>query len=564
MHSKETGATATQIWLHIHKKAAYFLLFWFLLNILQVSLTELTSDEGYYWFYAQHLQWGYYDHPPMIAAMIKAGTFLFPGELGVRFFNVVFSTAGLYFFFRLLPLHYQDRRTTLLVMLSAPLLHYLTFLFFPDGPLLFFSLLFLFAYKRFLEKQSAGNALLMGIALAFMAYSKYHGGLVLLLTVLANPKLIRSRYFYLSLFIAALFFLPHIWWQYSQQFPTLKYHLSGRTGNWSLRYVGEYLSQQLFAIGPGLIFIPFIAKTSSVFERTLKFIAIGTLAFFLFSSLKTFVHFHWTSIALFPLLYLAIRWYHELERKKWLKRLILPFVILFLLVRILLMVPLIPNMHVGEDYYHGRKHWAEEIATVAGAKPVFIPNNLREASLYAFYSGKQSVTLYHRPEKKSQYELWGYEDSLQGRDVLFVTKYPLTGSQLLPNTLGQTLYHQSIPSFRSFYTGIQIIPTITRQVGDSIEVKIEIKNFRKTPLLFDGEVNGESVSLMYSVERGKDIITTGILQPLEGTLATNETRQLKGVISITELKPGNYRLHFGIRSNLLPDAILSEGVDFHK
>jgi len=563
MHKKETETT-TQTWLGIHRNAAFFLLFWFLLNILQVSLTELTSDEGYYWFYAQHLQWGYYDHPPMIAAMIKAGSFLFPGELGVRFFNVVFSTAGLYLFFRLLPAHYQDRRTTLFVLLSAPLLHYLTFLVFPDGPLLFFSLLFLFAYKRFLEKESAGNALLMGIALAFMAYAKYHGGLVLLLTVLSNPKLLRSAYFYLALVVAAVFFLPHIWWQYSNDFPTLKYHLSGRTGNWSFRYVGEYLSQQLVAIGPGLIFIPFVAGTKSVFERTLKFIAIGTFAFFLFSSFKTFVHFHWTSIALFPLLYLAVQWYHDSKRKKLINRLLIPFVVLFLVVRILLMIPFIPNMHVGEDYYHGRKQWSTEIATLAGEKPVFMPNNLREASLYAFYSGKQSVTLYNRPEKKSQYELWGYEDSLQGREVLFVTKYPVSGSESFFNTLQQNLFQQTISSFHSFYNGIEIIPSITRQTGDSIEVALEIKNHRTRPLSFDSGLNSQRVGLAYSVENEKEIIATGVIRDLEGTLPVGGTQGQRGKVLIRELKQGDYRLFFGIRNGTLPDAILSKGIKFSK
>jgi hypothetical protein len=204
------------------RQAAFFLLFWFVLNLLHVSLMELTSDEGYYWFYAQHLQWGYYDHPPMIAAMIKFGSLIFPGELGVRFFNVVFSTAGLYLFFRLLPEQFRTTTKTFLILLSAPLLHYLTFIVFPDGPLLFFSLLFLFVYKQFLQKQSLLLALLMGVSLVLMAYSKYHGALVLLFTVLANPKLLKSRYFYFALLIAAVFFIPHVWWQYQNGFPTFR------------------------------------------------------------------------------------------------------------------------------------------------------------------------------------------------------------------------------------------------------------------------------------------------------------------------------------------------------
>ena len=41
------------------------------LNLLQAHFTELIFDEAYYWHYAQNMAWGYFDHPPMVALMIK-------------------------------------------------------------------------------------------------------------------------------------------------------------------------------------------------------------------------------------------------------------------------------------------------------------------------------------------------------------------------------------------------------------------------------------------------------------------------------------------------------------
>jgi hypothetical protein len=543
---------------------AFFLLFWFILNILQVSFNELTSDEGYYWFYAQHLQWGYYDHPPMIAAMIKAGSFLLPGELGVRLFNVVFSTAGLYLFFRLLPDTFKSTKKTYLVLLSAPLLHYLTFIVFPDGPLLFFSLAFLFLYKRFLEKETWPAALLMGTSLALMAYSKYHGALVLLFTILANPKLLKSGYFYFSLFIAALFFAPHIWWQYQNDFPTLKYHLSGRTGGWSFKHVGEYISQQIFAIGPGLIFLPFVTKPTDVFERTLTFIIVGTLSFFLVSSFKTFVHFHWTSIALFPLLYFAVAYYNNPQKNNLFKSLLIPFIVLFFVARILLMFPVIPGMHVGEDYYHGRSAWAKEIAAAAKRRPVFMPNNLREASLYSFYSGTQGVTLYTRPEKKSQYELWGYEDSLQGKEVFFLMKAPFKGSTALANPLHQNLHYATLPSFSSYYHGVVINATVTEGRKDTIEASVNIINHRSTPLQFSKGLNGETTTLVFSIEKEKRILKAEIIEHLSFTLLPSDNVNRKIKIPVQDVPSGNYLIYFGIRNGILPDAVLSEEASFTK
>lgn len=543
----------------------YFLGFWLLLNLLQIAFTELTSDEGYYWFYAQRLQWGYYDHPPLLAALIKAGNILFGGELGVRFFNVVLSTAGLGLFFTLIPDELRRSQKTYWVLLSAPLLHYLTFLVFPDGPLLFFSLLFLFVYKRFLAKENLVTALLFGLSLALMAYSKYHGALVLLFTVAANPRLLKSSYFYLSLIVASVMFFPHLWWQYKNDFPTFKYHLSGRTGTWSFKHVGEYVSQQIFAIGPGLIFIPFVVKTKDVFERTLKFIIIGTLLFFLVSSAKTFVHFHWTSVALYPLLYFAVRYYNRPEKKRLFNALILPFVVLFFVARLLLMLPLIPNMHVGEDYYHGRKDWANEIKTLARGNTVFMPDNLREASLYSFYSGQPGVTLYTHPEKKSQYELWGYEDSLQGKEVLFLSKYPDNGGKKI-SLLNKDFYYTVVPSFQSYYNGIAIKANIDAVTADTLKATLTLYNQRGKEISFGKGPGSTYVGISYSIEQNKNVLKADGVLPLTTAddLQPGTSRTKKVSVPISDIPKGNFEIYFGIRSGVLPDAVLSDEKKFTK
>lgn len=544
----------------------FFLLFWVVLNLLQAGLTELTSDEGYYWFYARHLQWGYYDHPPLVALLIKAGTVLLPGELGVRALNAVLSTAALYLFFTLLPDAWRQSRKTYLVLLSAPLLHYLAFLVFPDGPLLFSSLLFLVLYKRFLARPTVATALLLGLSLALMAYAKYHGALVLLFTVGANRRLLKSGRFYLALAVAALLFAPHLWWQYAQGFPTFKYHLSGRTDAWSFRYVGEYLSQQVVAIGPGLFFVAFVAKAGDVFERTLKAIVIGTFVFFLVSSFKTFVHFHWTSIAVYPLLYFAVRYYNDPGKRKLFNALVVPFVVLFFAVRLLLLLPLVPALHAGEDYYRGRKAWAGEVSALAGNRPLFIPNNLRDASLYSFYSGKAGVTLYNRPGKKSQYELWGFEDSLQGREVLYLSKDPYPGSTRFSTSLNRDFYFSVVPSFQSYFNGLGMNARIEKATPDSVVAVVTLTNETGGPVLFEKRPGNNHTGLVYSLEQGGNVrkadaareLTAADNLPAGGSLAK------RVVVPVSDVPPGDYEILFGVRSGPLPDAILTGAVRFVK
>src|SRR6266853_2758400 len=50
------------------------------------------GDEPYYWLWSRNLAWGYYEHPPAIAFLIRAGTALFgDSAFGVRFFGLVLS-----------------------------------------------------------------------------------------------------------------------------------------------------------------------------------------------------------------------------------------------------------------------------------------------------------------------------------------------------------------------------------------------------------------------------------------------------------------------------------------
>src|SRR6476620_3136159 len=69
---------------------------WLLLNLIQSSVTGLIDDESYYWVYSRFLAWGYFDHPPMIAMLIKVGYAIFHNELGVRLLTIILSTASLW------------------------------------------------------------------------------------------------------------------------------------------------------------------------------------------------------------------------------------------------------------------------------------------------------------------------------------------------------------------------------------------------------------------------------------------------------------------------------------
>src|SRR4030042_6999430 len=58
-------------------------------RLCYIQAVELAPDEAYYWTWSRNLQWGYYDHPPLVGFLIWIGTVIAGGgEFGVRFLGV--------------------------------------------------------------------------------------------------------------------------------------------------------------------------------------------------------------------------------------------------------------------------------------------------------------------------------------------------------------------------------------------------------------------------------------------------------------------------------------------
>src|SRR3982751_62509 len=74
----------------------YFLLLWTILNAIQAYTLEVHADEAYYWLYSRFLDWGYFDHPPMVAIFIRIGDSIMHNEFGLRMMTVLSSSLSVY------------------------------------------------------------------------------------------------------------------------------------------------------------------------------------------------------------------------------------------------------------------------------------------------------------------------------------------------------------------------------------------------------------------------------------------------------------------------------------
>ncbi|MBV9458508.1 MAG: glycosyltransferase family 39 protein, partial [Bradyrhizobium sp.] len=81
------------------------------LRLVAAAWTPITFDEAYYWVWSKHLAGGYYDHPPMVALVIRAGTMIAGDtELGVRLVSILLALPMSYAVFRSAALLFGDVR----------------------------------------------------------------------------------------------------------------------------------------------------------------------------------------------------------------------------------------------------------------------------------------------------------------------------------------------------------------------------------------------------------------------------------------------------------------------
>jgi hypothetical protein len=232
--------------------------------------------------------------------------------------------------------------------------------------------------------------------------------------------------------------------------------------------------------------------------------------------------------------------------------------ILILFARLYLAFQIFPVNSLHVDYYHGRKLWAEDIKAIAGDKPVVFETGngaLREAPLYSFYSGGLGIAFYPGDNKKSQYQIWNYEDSIQSKDVILIKNGQFDGSHELRTRMGKTINYKEVDNFTSL-NNIRILYNVKDVLfrKDSIEIPIKIINHRQAPLHF---TNNQRIYVL--LRDGKNT-EYEFEQTLNNYLSVNslDTAKLNFSFNATDIGKGNYELTFGIIDGITDPSLNSK------
>ncbi len=217
-----------------------------LIHLFVADAVELAEDEAYYWVWSRDLAWGYFDHPPAVAGMIRLGTALLGDtELGVRWPGVLLggltgvAAAGLA----------RHRGLAALSLTALPLMALGGVLATPDLPLVA-------AWAVGLHAASRRRWLLVGLAAGVAMLSKYTGLLLLpLLVAGAGWRTLKRPGPWLAGAVAALLTLPNVLWNLARD---------GISWRFQVEHVGEagdplgFLGAQAGLAGP-VVFLAALA-----------------------------------------------------------------------------------------------------------------------------------------------------------------------------------------------------------------------------------------------------------------------------------------------------------------
>lgn len=394
------------------------LLVLFAFQLLISSGFELAHDEAYYWLFSKNLDWGYLDHPPFVAVVIKAFSFLPHSEFAVRVgFIILQFLSGL-----ILYSMTNQSAVSLILFFAFPLASFTGLLALPDIPLLFMTCCYLWQLKRYLEKDDVKNSLSLGAIIALLLYAKYHGVLAIGFTILAMPKLLLRKSFYVVAASAIVLFFPHMYWQYQHDYPSLRYHFLERpSSSFSIKRSLEYLGLQIVLAGvltgPIVWWAGIKNKDSSSFARILKFISVGTVLFFLFSSFSKKVEANWTIFLAAPLILLCAQ--AEIWNKKVARNLLLVSCALVVLLRIVFVLPADLAKIKRAREFHGWSDWAQKVVTICETKNL-LANSYQIASKLSFYLDQEINALnYH--SRKNQFDYWRFDRSIPSKEVCYIT-----------------------------------------------------------------------------------------------------------------------------------------------
>ena len=227
---------------------------------LAFQSADLYPDEAQYWFWAQHLAFGYYSKPPLVAWLIALTTALFgDSEFAIRLSAPLLHAAAAGFVYGIGTRLY-DRRAgfwSALAYASLPGVSLSAFLISTDAVLMPCWAAALYAFIRARGESGMRWWIATGIAVGLGMLAKYAMAYWLisafLFVMLVRGERRHLPGLLLAVGVAALFYLPNLWWNWSHGFASYLHVRDNAELKGALFHpqaLAEFVISQFLVFGP--------------------------------------------------------------------------------------------------------------------------------------------------------------------------------------------------------------------------------------------------------------------------------------------------------------------------
>jgi len=433
--------------------------------------------------------------------------------------------------------------------------------------LLLFTAIYLFCLQLYLKNDTIINALYLACSMAALMYSKYHGVLVLFFTLAPHWHLLTRWRFYMSGILALLFWLPHMHWQYTHEFPTFYYHLVERsTKIFKWEHIGHYIAHQCLLFNPALlpVLLYYISplrywKQGKAFDKSLLLLLYGFWLFFLWNSTKAYVEPHWTVVASIPLIILGYRaMLTQTVPRRYLFKVAVASTGIILLLRVAIAYQYVPKRahELKQDV-----RWAKAISARADTLPVVFSNAYDAAAKYQFHTQHASTSLNNVYWRRNQYDIWNFEELFNGKDVLLVSSHCSKQYKALTLPDSTVLYTKYLRNLQWYpklrFTGVAF-PS-SAKVGDTLTVNFTLHN------PYEVAIDLKQQKMRAALRQRRRIVAEfAVLYKAESLhVAAGDSVAIQAQIPLPFNKTGIFELSMGCSNNYLPPPLHTNWQKIH-
>ena len=416
------------------------------IRFIFTGIMEIMPQDAYYDFYGQHLDLSYYDHPPMIAYLLRFFTSLFGKKVFVLKLAdttvTLFTVISFYQLSKKFLSEHKSRIATAL-LLSTFMISILSLISAPDVPLMLCWTLSLNFLHEAIWKRKNIYWVWAGILTGLSFDSKYTAlfliiGLIgFLMIVKPYRKLLISRWFFLYLFCFAITILPVVIWNMQNGYASFKFQSEGRAKEGlhidPVGFVGV-IGHQSAILLPILLFSFFYFAYRLCKKYGFRFARIPAdqlflLCFFipLFVGFFMISFIYWVKLNwMMPAYITGIIWVSRYWNKKWVRYQLIFSLILHLALAVEIIFYVVPIR--SDDTWFGWSALAGKVETLRKKYPdafIFSLDDYKTASVLNFYLNEMVYSNNVTGQRALQYDFIGTDlKNLNGKDAIYIDSNP--------------------------------------------------------------------------------------------------------------------------------------------